>query len=333
MGLKIIIFILLFTAFLSFFNLDMLAIFRRDRFFNRDKAKRKNAVNTGGRGSGMNGRRGAGMNGRRGAGKIGGTNVFYGQALARYRIKMDAVLKYSAFDAGVDGLLRIKILLAVMGLIAGVLIKNPFLCVVLCAGLFWLPDAYFRISSVRFAKEADDAVETAMGIVTNSYLQSEDIKNAIFENITRIGQPLREVFREFLAETGFVDASVQNALYRMKLKTDNAFFADWCDILIQCQDDRELKYVLPSIVTKLNSVKRMQMELDTAMYDIYKEFIYVVGIVTLNMPLMFLINAEWAKILFGTPVGKLTVAACFAVIFGALAYVVSVNRSLVRMTD
>ncbi|MCL2060019.1 MAG: hypothetical protein FWH01_13370, partial [Oscillospiraceae bacterium] len=152
------------------------------------------------------------------------------------------------------------------------------------------------------------------------------------ENITRVDPPLREVFREFLAETGFVDASVKNALYRMKMKTDNVYFSDWCDILIQCQDDRELKYVLPSIVAKLNSVKKLQMELDTVMYDVYKEFLYVAGIVVLNFPLMFLINAEWAAILFGTPIGKLTVAATFTVVFLASAYVVSVNRSLVRMT-
>jgi hypothetical protein len=119
----------------------------------------------------------------------------------------------------------------------------------------------------------------------------------------------------------------------MKSKTDNTYFGDWCDILIQCQDDRELKYALPSIVTKLNNVKKIQLELDTTMYDIYKEYLYVAGIVVLNMPLMFLINAEWAGILFGTAAGKLTVALCFSVVFAASAYVVSVNRSLVRMNE
>jgi hypothetical protein len=124
---------------------------------------------------------------------------------------------------------------------------------------------------------------------------------------------------------------MNNALFRMKLKTDNVYFSDWCDILIQCQDDRELKYVLPSIVSKLNNVKKLQMELDTAMYDIYKEFLYVVAIVVLNIPLMYLINAEWAAILFGTPLGKIAVAMTFTVVFLASAYVVSVNRSLVRV--
>ena len=310
--MSVVIFLLLFTAFLSLFNMNILTVLRKNRLFNKMGEKHMGALV------------------RPPAHGQPEKNT-PGRLMARYRLKLAAVLKYSAFDAGVDGLLRLKALLGALGLVAGLLLRNPFLSAVLPAGFFWLPDAYFHISSLRFAKEADEAVEAAMGLITNSYLQNEDIKSSIFENITRIDQPLREVFREFMAETGFVDASVKNALYRMKLKSDNSYFADWCDILIQCQDDRELKFVLPSIVTKLNSVKKVQTELDTAMYDIYKEFLYVVGIVALNFPLMFLINAEWAGILFGTMLGKLTVAVCFAVIFAASAYVVSVNRSLVRM--
>ena len=319
---RIAIFILLFTAFISLCNMSVLTLLRKNRLFNKRSADRastgKNAVL----------RRLRFPNRAENSGKRG-----FNFLPAGYRLKLASILRYSAFDAGVDGLLRIKVLFGLLGFTGGLLIKNPFLAVVMLAGFFWLPDAYFRITSVRYAKEADDAAEAAMGLVTNSYLQNEDIKSSILENLPRIDPPLREVFREFTAETGFIDASVKNAILRMKQKTDNAYFGDWCDILVQCQDDRELKFSLPSIVTKLNSVKKIQVELDTAMYDIYKEFFYIVAIVVLNMPLMFLINAEWADILFGSPIGKLTVAVCALVIFTASAYVVSVNRSLVRMNE
>ena len=307
MLIKILIFILVFTALLALCNMSIFTVMRKNRLFDWRKS-----ISV--------------------AGKPVAKNVAGGLApLGRYKLKLASVLKYSAFDAGVDGLLRLKILLGILGFILGFLLMNPYLAFVLLAGFFWLPDAYFHITSLHFLKDADEAVETAMGLVTNSYLQNEDIKSSIIENISRIDPPLREVFREFLAETGFVDASLNNALQRMKLKTDNVYFSDWCDILIQCQDDRELKYVLPSIVAKHNSVKKLQIELDTVMYDIYKEFLYVAAIVILNMPLMFLINSEWAAILFGTFVGKITVAVTFCVVFLASAYVVSVNRSLVRM--
>ncbi|MDR3121906.1 MAG: hypothetical protein LBU58_11335 [Clostridiales bacterium] len=303
--MRIVLFLLLYAALLACFGQSVFTVLRVDRFFDRRAGERRKA------------RENRALQG--------------GDSLARYRVKLAMILKNSAFDIGVDGLLRFKVLLSAAGLGAGLLMKNPMLALVLLVGLFWLPDAYFRLSSLRYAKEVGESVETAMSIITNSYLQNEDIKSAILENISRIERPLKEVFREFLAETGFVDASVRNAILRMKLKADNAYFGDWCDILLQCQDDRELKYVLPSIVTKLNSVKRIQAELDTVMFDIYKEFAYVVGIVVLNLPLMALINAEWADMLFHTPVGKLAVAVCFSVVFLASAYVVSVNQPLAQL--
>jgi len=170
-----------------------------------------------------------------------------------------------------------------------------------------------------------------MGLITNSYLQNEDIQQSISENLGRIESPLKEIFREFSAETGFVDASIPRALIRMKMKVDNTYFGDWCDVLIQCQDDRELKYVLPSIASKLGTVKRIQMELDTIMMDIYKEYLLVVAIVVLNVPAMAVINREWFDILLGTVPGKITVAFSALVIFLASAYVASVNKALVRM--
>jgi len=309
MGIKILVFLLIFISLALACNVNILSLLRKSRFFSRRKAAAALAPSKSGRRLGR------------------------AAPLEKYKLKLASVLKYSAFDAGADGLLRLKILFGLLGLTFGLLIKNPFLAAVLLIGFFWLPDAYFRVTSLRYAKEADDAVETAMSLVTNSYLQNEDIKSSIIENIARIDPPMKGIFREFVAETGFVDASIKNAAHRMKLKTDNVYFSDWCDILIQCQDDRELKYVLPSIVAKLNSVKKIQIELNTIMYDIYKEYLYVVALVVLNMPLMFLINAEWAHILFNTPIGKLSVAACFLVIFAASSYVVSVNRSLVRYYD
>ena len=298
-------FITMYAGLLSLFGQNILTVLKESRMFRQTEQKRK--------------RRAQDLAAKKDS------------AWGRYRLKLEASLKNSRFEADVDGLLRIKAIFGAMGFAIGLAIRNPALAFVLLVGLFWLPDAYFRVSTVRYSKAVDETIEGAMSIITNSYMQSEDIKSAILENIARVGQPLKGVMREFLAETGFVDASLPNAILRMKMKVDNAFFGDWCDILLQCQDDRELKYVLPSIVSKLNSVKRIQVELDAAMMDIYKEFIYVIGIVVLNLPLMPLLNAEWAQILFKEPIGKAAVTLCFVVIFAAISYVVSVNRALTRM--
>jgi tight adherence protein B len=300
-----VFFILLYTALLSIFGQNLLTVLRESRLFRHSAQKRRRSAED--------------------------RAIRKDSAWGRYRMKLAAIQKNSRFEADVEGLLRIKAVLGAMGLAVGAVMQNPPLAIVLLVGLYWLPDAYFRIYTVRYAKAVDETIEGAMSIITNSYLQSEDIKSAILENIARVGQPLKSVMREFLAETGFVDASVPKAIMRMKMKVDNAYFGDWCDILLQCQDDRELKYVLPSVVTKLSNVKRIQADLDAAMMDIYKEFVYVVGIVVLNLPLMPLLNAEWAEILFREPIGKAAVTLCFTVIFASTGYVVSVNRALSKM--
>ena len=301
----IVILISIYMTLLSFFGLNILTIFCGNQFFfGKPKDGSVSLI-----------------------GKVMSNNRFYNN----YISKLSEILKDSSFEGGVDGLMRIKLLCGAFGFGIGVVLKNPALSIVLFFGLFWTPNVYFKLAGVGYSKAIDDTIEAAMSIITNSYLQSEDLKSAILENIGRIDNPLKSVFREFLAETGFVDASITKAIFRMKLKVDNLYFGDWCDILVQCQDDRELKYVLPSIVSKLNSVKRIQVELDNMMFDIYKEYIIVVGIVVLNFPLMMLLNAEWGHILFHSAAGKLTTAFCSAVIFLVSYYVVSVNKSLIRM--
>ena len=299
-----ILFIVFYVTGLALLGETPMSILRDNRFFHTERARQKR--------------------------KAEARWIRKGSRVHRYMLRLSAVLKDCSVEAGVESVIRMKILLAILGFLIGILMQNVMLACVLTIGFFWVPTVYFKVAGVKYNKAVDDAIETAMGIVTNSYLQGEDLKSAVLENIGRIEQPLKFTFREFLAETGFVDANIVHAIERMKAKVDNVYFGDWCDILMQCQDDRELKYVLPSIVTKLNSVKRIQIELDGMMLEIYKEFIYVVGIVVLNIPLMLLINAEWADILLNTTIGKITVALCTAILFLSSAYVVSVNKSLVR---
>ena len=307
----IIIFFLLLTFMLSVLNLNIFQGLKDNKYFNYHKEY-------GGDRSSI------GICDNRKKGKL--TGLFY-----KNDLKKLSILKNTRFETNIGGFIRLKILVGLLGMCCGILMRNTVLAVVLAVGSYGIPDIYFRIASVNYSKSVDECVETTMGIITNSYLQNEDIKQSIAENLSRIDSPLKEILREFSAETDFVDASIPRALLRMKLKVDNVYFGDWCDVLIQCQDDRELKYVLPSIVSKLGTVKRIQLELDTIMMDIYKEFLIVVSMVILNVPAMAIINPEWFVILTGAVAGKMTIAICAAVIFLASAYVVSVNKTLVRM--
>lgn len=67
-------------------------------------------------------------------------------------------------------------------------------------------------------------------------------------------------------------------------------------------------------------------ELNTQMYNIYKDHISVTLVVAANIPLMKFLNAQWYKLLTDTLAGQIIVALTFAVIFIATAYVIKINK-------
>lgn len=96
--------------------------------------------------------------------------------------------------------------------------------------------------------------------------------------------------------------------------------------MILCQQDRELMYALPTIVEKMSDIKQIQEELNTQMYNIYKDHISVTLVVAANIPLIKFLNAQWYRLLTDTLAGQIIVALTFAVIFIATAYVIKVNK-------
>ena len=60
-----------------------------------------------------------------------------------------------------------------------------------------------------------------------------------------------------------VDSDLVKALHRLRERIDNRYRYDWCDVLVQCQRDRQLRYALSGIVARLGEMRRVQMETDT----------------------------------------------------------------------
>lgn len=221
---------------------------------------------------------------------------------------------------------HIVVVCAVAGIVLGLLMNNFLLSLIMAAGLAYVPIQIIKFKQISLTKILNDQIETALAIITNTYIQVEDIIKAISDNLKRLDEPLLGVFKEFLAETNFIDANIVRALLKMKAKVPNRNFSEWCDIMIQCQDDRELKYVLPSIVEKMSDEKKIQIECDTTMYDYYKDYISVTLVVIANIPLMYFLNKDWFSILTTNPLGKLVIAFTVASIFVATAYVIKVNK-------
>ena len=134
------------------------------------------------------------------------------------------------------------------------------------------------------------------------------------ENIKYIKPPLRDVFKSFEGEATAISSNIKRALYKLKDKVDNEIFWEWCDTLIQCQDDRTLKDTLLPIVGKLTDVRIVNSELKTMLSSARNEYWFMVALVVGNIPLLYLLNKDWFHTLLFTTPGKLVCGICGMVI-------------------
>ena len=244
----------------------------------------------------------------------------------RFKLTSEEMLKVSNSNMTFSKYMRVAVLCSLAGVIMGLLLNNILLSIVLAVGMLFVPLQYLKVRQSSYVQMINEQMETVLSLITNSYLQSGDIIKAVKDNLHRIEQPFYSIFSEFIAEKTFIDSNISRNIRKLKRKVDNGFFGEWCDTLILCQNDRELMYVLPTIVEKMSDIKQIQAELNTQMMNIYKDHISVTMVVAANIPLMKFLNAEWYRLLTGTLFGQIIVAITFLVIFIATAYVIRVNK-------
>lgn len=216
--------------------------------------------------------------------------------------------------------------LFVMGVIIAVSMNNFFLVPVLGIGFSLIPFWYIKFTANFFKKQLNAELETALSVITTSYMRSESIITAAEENITYIDPPVSDVFKSFLTQTKLINSNIKMALENLKTKIDNDVFREWVDAVIACQDDKNLKSTLTPIVSKLSDIRIVGAELDYLLYEPMKEFITMAILLIGNIPLMYFLNKSWYETLVYTNIGKAILAACMTIIFISLAAVIKLTK-------
>lgn len=216
--------------------------------------------------------------------------------------------------------------LMVIGFFISITMNNVFLIPVLTIGFSMLPFWYVRFTSIKWKKELNSELETALSVITTSYLRSESIITAIEENINYINPPVQDVFKAFLTQTKLINSNIKMALENLKPKIESAVFHEWVDALIDCQEDKNIKSTLTPIVSKLSDIRIVSAELDYLLYEPIKEFVTMALLLIGNIPLMYLLNKNWYQTLMFTSIGKLVLAICAMVIFISLAAVIRLSK-------
>ena len=208
----------------------------------------------------------------------------------------------------------VSIVLIVSGCIAAIAIGNPFLIPVLATAFAMLPFVYLRRTLSTYEAHVKEELETALSIITTSYVRNDSIVSAVEENLPYLKPPVRGIFEAFVAECTVISPDIRQAIYHLKEKICNAIFEEWCDTLVSCQSDRTLKDTLLPIVAKLTDVRLVNNSLKTKMTEARREYTIMVCMVLANIPLLYCLNKDWYDALMHTSFGKIVLAFCGAVI-------------------
>ena len=223
---------------------------------------------------------------------------------------------------------RLSMVLALLGGLLSISMGNVLLFPVLMIGFSLLPLWYVKFSTGSYKKHLNSELETALSVISTSYIRSGDIQKAVKENIGQLRPPVSGVLKRFLAEVGFVDANVTAAILHMKESINSRIFHDWCDTLIDCRKDRLLSPALVNCVDKFSDLRSVQAEFETEVYAPLKEFTTMAFLTLANVPLMYFINRSWFNIVMHHIAGQVMLAITAAVVFAGLAKVINITKPI-----
>jgi len=243
-------------------------------------------------------------------------------------IEVQSILKLTGREGWLPMICAMSLFLFAIGSGIAILLGNFFSVPVLGIGFMLLPFWYVRLTQTHFKRDIAAELETALSIITTAYLRNEDIVTAVEENIDYLNPPVLSVFKGFVYRIKMINPDIAAGLEDMKVQLENAVFREWCDALIACQIDRNLKTTLTPIVSKLSDMRVVNGELENMVFEPRKEFISMQLLVVGNIPLLYFLNKDWYNALMHTPLGQIILAICFAAIFISAAFVIKLTQPI-----
>ena len=244
-------------------------------------------------------------------------------------MEVQSILRITGREERFSVLCVLSLFLFVVGVLIAVTMNNGFLVPVLSVGFPLLPFYYIKLTASRQKKQINGELETALSMITSSYLRNKNtFVKAVEENLPYLNPPVSEVFRMFLMETTLINSNLVEALEKLKLGIDNTVYQEWVEAVITCQSDHNLKSTLTPVVSKLSDLRVVSAELDLLIYEPVKEYITMIFLVLGSIPLLYFLNHDWYGTLMFTPFGKILMATSCGVIFFSLSAVVRHTRPI-----
>ncbi|WP_326975343.1 type II secretion system F family protein [Caproicibacter sp. BJN0012] len=243
-----------------------------------------------------------------------------------YEVKQ--LLKSTGRESKFDLIKKSSLILFAAGAVLALLLDNVYMVPVMGIGFALVPVWYIRSTANVYKKHLNEELETAISIVTTSYLRTDDLVRSIKENLPFINPPVKASFESFVYEAEMINASLISAINSLKMKVPNQVFHEWCNTLIQCQSDRTMKNTLPVTIQKFSDIRVVQSELEAMMDGPRREAITMMFLVVANIPLLYFLNKDWFHaLMFSTP-GKIALALCAGIILFAITRIMKLSKPI-----
>lgn len=207
------------------------------------------------------------------------------------------------------------------------LFSDTLLAVITGFALMPMPYIIFKVRARWYRRNQDELLENSMNLITNSYLGCNDIITAVNENLDKLDTP--KPFAEFVTDVTLIDSNIKRALLKLELKVNNKYFSEWIDILILAQEKSgDYRFILPAVVQSMNDAKRLQIEADTVMMAVWRDYFMSIALSFSIIPLLRWSNATWFEILVGSFAGKMLIVLMLILTVISAFITLKINRPL-----
>ena len=126
-----------------------------------------------------------------------------------------------------------------------------------------------------------------------------------------------------------IDSNMKRALRKLELKIDNKYFSEWIDILVLSQEKSgDYRFILPAVVGSMNDAKKLQIEADTVMMAVWRDYFTAIGLSFSIIPLLRWSNAAWFDILTTSFIGKILIVIMLILTLISAFITLKINKPL-----
>ena len=212
-------------------------------------------------------------------------------------------------------LILTSIICCVIGIIISLLLDNIFILPVITVMLGLIPFYFIKIQNMIYKEEVKKELETALSNITSSYMRyNTTFLDAVKENVDNIKNPLKATFQKYIITCEHINSNNKENLEQLKKAVNDDTYREWIDGVIASEEDYNLKATLPNITNKFSDMRIINNELSTKMFEPLKDYVYMVILVIISVPLFFIFNKEAVIDYLNLPLGKIEMTVIFIII-------------------